>query len=123
MFERIKKATLTNSHGEMNFLRIEEGNLPDEGWGDFTEKTQSGDFIIGHSESGHHHILDADGVQVMERESDGFKVLKAIVTKPTALRQDASTPHERQIVEPGTYIITTSREKPFFQEQARRVAD
>ncbi len=123
IFDAITAATLTNAHGDVNFLRIDAGDLPTDGWSEFTDTTKSGDWIVGYSEQGHHHVLDREGVTIQKRESDGFLILKAIVTKPVALRQDAGNPHGAQVVQPGTYIITTAREKPFFQDQARRVAD
>lgn len=123
IFANITAATLTNAHGEVNFLRIDGGELPDDGWQDFTDISPGGGLIVGHSEQGHHHVLERHGVTIHQRESEGFLILKAIVTRPVALRQEAGTPHEAQVVQPGTYLITTAREKPFFQDQARRVAD
>lgn len=123
IFANITAATLTNAHGEVNFLRIDEGDIPTEGWEDFSDISPSGGLIVGHSEQGHHHVLERDGVTIQKRETNGFLTLKAIVTRPVALRQEAGNPHGTQIVQPGTYIITTAREKPFFQDQARRVAD
>lgn len=123
IFANIKSATLANAHGEVNFLRIDDGDLPLDGWSDFTDISVSGGLIVGHSEQGHHHVLDREGVTIQQRESNGFTILKAIVTRPSTLRQEAGSPHASQVVQPGTYLITTAREKPFFQEQARRVAD
>lgn len=122
ILKNVTKATLTNAHGEVNFLRIDEGEIGGD-WSPFTDFSKSGGVIVGHSEQGHHHVLERGGVSVEQTESNGFRILKAIVTTPTALRQEAGVPHAPQIVEPGTYIITNSIEKPFFQEQARRVAD
>ncbi len=81
-------------------------------------------FIVGHSESGHHHVLEASGV-TMKRATDskGFEILHAIVTKPTKLKQAAGSPHKQQIVQPGKYIITKNIETDPFTKQARRVAD
>lgn len=123
IFANIKSATLTNAHGEVNFLRIDDGEMPSDGWSDFTDISASGGLIVGHSEQGHHHVLEREGVTIQHRDSNGFTILKAIVTHPVALRQEAGSPHESQVVHPGTYLITSAREKPFFQEQARRVAD
>lgn len=123
IFANVTNATLTNAHGEVNFLRIDEGQLPTDGWSDFSDVSRSGDWIVGHSEQGTHHVLDRDGVTIQTRESNGFRILKAIVTKPAVLYQDAGVPHDPQIIEPGEYIITNAVERSFFQDQARRVAD
>lgn len=87
---------------------------------------RNGVIVVGESESHHHHILDADGVTVMERISDiptGMRMLYAIVEKPTKLRQTAGNPHGEHHIEPGTYEIPIKREFNPFTEQARRVAD
>ena len=87
---------------------------------------KDGVIIVGESESHHHHVLDADGVTVMERTSgvpEGMRVLYAIVEKPTRLRQTAGNPHGAHTIEPGKYVIPIKREYDPFLEQARRVAD
>lgn len=111
--------------GEVRIERIEA--LP-EGLSPFTAKTPQGDYIVSHSESGHHHLLDGDCVDVMERElppefGAGMKVLYAIVKEPTAMRQSAAKPHETAPMEPGIYEMTISTEVDPFTKQARRVAD
>lgn len=121
IFEKIKTCELTNAHGEVNFFRITDGAMDLVG---FTAiKPVKGSYIVGHSESGHNHILEAAGVDVMEREYEGMKILRAIVKTPVALKQSAGSPHKQQIVEPGEYFITNNVEYNPFAEQARRVAD
>lgn len=122
IFGQIKEAKITNSHGEVNFLLIANGDINLEGFVDVTPEP-NGTFIVGHSESGHHHLLEADGVNVKERISDGMKILYALVDKPVALRQEAGSPHKQQIIQPGAYLITNNSEYDPFTEQARRVAD
>ena len=92
----------------------------------FTERSKSGDWIISHSETGHHHILGAAGVEVMERTKDvpnGMRILYAIVSEPTRLYQDAAVPHGTHEVQPGIYEMRIAREYDPIMEQARRVAD
>lgn len=87
---------------------------------------KNGVIIVGESESHHHHVLDAEGVTVMERVSNvpaGMRILYAIVEKPTQLRQTAGNPHGAHTIAPGTYVIPIKREFNPFLEQARRVAD
>lgn len=87
---------------------------------------KNGVIIVGESESHHHHVLDAEGVTVVERISDvpaGMRILYAIVEKPTQLRQTAGNPHGAHTIEPGKYVIPIKREFNPFLEQARRVAD
>ena len=122
MFDNIE-TLFTNAHGEINFFRVTKGKVQAGDMKPFSEKTKDGAFIVGHSESGHHHVLESAGATVMERQLDGMRVLYAILENPGELRQGAAVPHESQTVEPGEYIITTAREYDPFTQQARRVAD
>lgn len=86
----------------------------------------NGVLIVGESESHHHHVLDAEGVTVLERTSGvprGMRILYAIVEKRTTLRQTAGNPHGAHVIEPGKYEIPIKREFNPFTEMARRVAD
>lgn len=89
------------------------------------ERNRAGAAIISHSESGHHHVIA--GADVMERVNDvppGMRILYAIVKDPTALRQDAPTPHgEIPLEADSIYELRVSREYDPFAEQARQVAD
>lgn len=122
IFSNIKKATVSNAHGEVNFVRIEEGAVPFDKMRKVSPT--EGTYIVGHSESGHHHVLEADDVTLRETESEGMKILYAIVENPVSLRQKAGgNAHAEQIIEPGHYIVTNNREYNPFLKQARRVAD
>jgi hypothetical protein len=89
------------------------------------EKDTKGNFIISHSESGHHHVIG--GADVLERTNDvpaGLAILYAIVKDPTSLKQDAPTPHKEIPLDANSiYELRISREFDPFAEQARRVAD
>jgi hypothetical protein len=110
------------AQGEVNLRRVAE--LPT---GLVPVQPEHGRFIVGHSESGHHHSLpDVEGVIVMERVKDvpeGMKIFYAVLENPTALSQDAASPHETVALDPGIFEIKISREYDPFAEQARRVAD
>lgn len=122
VYKEIKSAQLTNSHGEVNFLRIEDGSVPEDGWEDCGADKDV--FVVGHSESGHNHVLEREGVTMRQTRDDrGFQILHAIVTHPVTLRQQAGAPHAEQTIQPGEYIITNNVETSPFTKQARRVAD
>lgn len=112
----------TFAQGEIYARKIKalpEGLLP------FTEKTSGGAWIISHSESGHHHVIDG-GATVLERTTDvpaGLRILYAIVETPTSLRQDAANAHGAHDLNPGIYEFRIAREFDPFLQQARRVAD
>ncbi|MCW2309689.1 hypothetical protein [Rhodobium gokarnense] len=120
-FDNVTACRLTNAHGEVNFIRIDEGTVDTDGFA-LVGPGPDG-FIVGHSESGHHHVLEAGGATVMEFQDAGMKMLYAILGKPAVLKQSAGDPHEEQVVEPGAYLITNNQEYNPFTEQARRVAD
>lgn len=88
---------------------------------------EKGLYIVGHSESGHHHGFRAQGgVAVMERTEGvpaGMQAFYAVLNQPTALEQNAASPHEALMLDEGIYEIRISREYDPFAEQARRVAD
>lgn len=112
----------------MNIRQGEVRLFPVEDFGDHETREMApvnGAWIVGESESHHHHILDADGVTVLERvrAPAGMRILHAIVEKPTTLRQTAGNPHGAHVVAPGKYTIHIKREFNPFAEQARRVAD
>ena len=113
---------MVKQQGEVHVRRVEalpEGLSP-------ASIEKSGVYIVSHSESGHHHVLDAACVEVMERTRDvpaGMAILYAIVREPTALSQTAANPHGQIDLDPGIYEMRISREFNPFAEQARRVAD
>lgn len=87
---------------------------------------KDGAYIISHSETGHHHVIDCADAEVMERTKDvpaGMRIIQAIVKNPTRLRQTAGVPHGEIDLEPGVYEFRIAREHDPFREEARRVAD
>lgn len=114
--------TVIAQQGEAKIYRISA--LPEVMETAPIERTKGGAAIISHSEQGHHHVLDC--ADVMERTDNvpaGMRILYAIVTAPTALRQDAAVPHSPVPLDPGIYEFRVQREYDPFMEQARRVAD
>lgn len=117
------KRIVVAQQGEVKVYKITA--LPDGIQTQAPERTATGAVIISHSESGHHHVIA--GADVLERTNDvpaGMRILYAIVRDPTALRQDASTPHgEIPLEGDSIYELRVSREYDPFAEQARHVAD
>lgn len=116
------KRTVIAQQGEAKVFRIDA--LPKNMQTRVAERTTSGAAIISHSESGHHHCIS--GAEVLERIDNvpaGMAILYAIVKDPTALRQDAASPHGEIKLDPGLYEFRVSREYDPFAEQVRRVAD
>ena len=117
---------IVQQQGEVRIEMID--SIPDD-LKPFDERTQNGEyFIVSHSESGNHHVLDCNAVELWERPlppelGKGMRLLYAIVKNPTEMRQDANVPHETAPMQPGMYELTISTEIDPFTNQARRVED
>jgi hypothetical protein len=87
---------------------------------------EDGQFIIGHSETGHHHVLIADSAAVFEAQDapEGMRVLYALLDTPGELRHlRGYDTHGSHFLEPGVYMFRTDREYDPYAELARGVAD
>jgi hypothetical protein len=80
-------------------------------------------FVIGHSESGHHHVLVADGARLFQDANapEGMRVLYAILKSPGQLKHlrdfDTHAPH---VFEAGAVIMfRCDRELDPFGGRAR----
>jgi hypothetical protein len=113
------------AQGEITIVRV--GDVP-------TRKKLNGDalvlengrYVIGHSETGHHHVLDrADGVTVSVVDtSEGMRILRAILENPTVLEhQRPYDTHEPLLLAPGEYEFRIGREYDPFEEIMRTQAD
>lgn len=113
------------AQGEITLIRIGDvGTATPAGYSAMA--AENGSIIVGHSETGHHHVMDATAVSamVMDRPPEGLRILRLIVAEPTALRhQRGHDTHEALIVPPGAYEVRIGREYDPFQQLARRVAD
>lgn len=90
-------------------------------------KVENGRLIVGHSETGHHHVIKAGGVDVMEMPapSEGIRILRMIVADPDKkLEHDRSyDTHEAIGLPPGNYEIRIGREFDPYAQIARQQAD
>lgn len=113
------------AQGEITVIRL--GTVPkDKNLSGQILKAEGGVFIVGHSETGHHHVIGAKdaNVCVMEKAPEGMRILRAILESPTSLDhlRDHDT-HEGIMLEPGLYEFRIGREFDPYQEIARRQAD
>lgn len=115
------------AQGEITIRRV--GNLPKDRKlpsGFTAMKPENGKFIIGHSETGHHHIIDAIGavVGVMDRPPEGMRVLYAILENPLSLEHlRPYDTHGAQMNDPGVYEFRIAREYDHYAELARQSMD
>ena len=115
------------AQGEITIRRI--GDVPTKCSlpGYTAMKPENGKFIIGHSETGHHHVLDRTSgvdIAVMDAPPQGMKILRAIIENPTSLvhLRDHDT-HEPIQLLPGEYEFRIAREFDHYAELARQSAD
>jgi len=116
------------AQGEITIRRI--GDVPKKraertGWSEL--KPEGGRYIIGHSETGHHHCLsrnDGADVMVLDNPPEGMRVLYAILENPTSLDhlRDHDT-HESIMLPPGEYEFRIAREYDPYEELARQSRD
>jgi len=116
------------AQGELRIYKIDA--LPKGIGTKAPERTESGAFIISHSEKGHHHVLGGD-VDVIEHEekvefgsqSIALRTLYAIVREPTALHQTATNNHDDIMLDPGIIMFRADVEFDPFGAQIREVRD
>lgn len=90
-------------------------------------KEEKGRFIIGHSETGHHHVMERTGVEVVEMPSPsaGIRVLRMIVSDPhkELVHERGYDTHEALGFSEGAYEIRIGREFDPYAQLARQQAD
>ena len=104
------------AQGDLLITRIDE--IPS---GTIPAKIEDGQYVLAHSETGHHHVIEADACECMEAANDPF-VSYLRVTKSASLRHLRSFDTHAPIhVQPGLYRINRQRE--YTPEGFRRAAD
>lgn len=86
---------------------------------------ENGKHIIGHSETGHHHVLERSAQVFVAKDAPaGMRILYAIVAEPNALiHARPFDTHETINLEPGMYEFRIGREFDPYAEIARQQAD
>lgn len=90
-------------------------------------KVENGRFIIGHSETGHHHVIERGGIDVMEMPapSAGIRLLRMIVADPDKklVHERGHDTHEELGLPPGSYELRIGREYDPYAQLARQQMD
>ena len=111
----------TAAQGEITIRRISK--LPD-GVKEMTP--ENGVFVVGHSETGHDHVMTMDRAKFFEAANPpaGMRILYALLDAPKELihRREFDT-HQPISHEPGIYEYRIGREYDPYAEIARRQAD
>ena len=112
----MKKVKDMAAQGDVMFIRIDE--IPSDA---IKAKEENGNFIVAHSETGHHHVIDSRNAQMLIDKTNEF-IAYIKVSKPTEVEHQRSfDTHESLLLEPGSYEVRRQRE--YVAEGFRRVAD
>lgn len=112
----MKTFTNTCAQGDVYIRRIDA--LPD---GTEIVSPEGGRHIVTHSETGHHHVMEAEHV-TMRRLPDSIMDILLEVEKATPLvHLRPNDTHEPIMFEPGVYHVRRQRE--YTPEGFRRVED
>lgn len=117
----MKTFVKTAAQGEISIRRVEKMPALVK-----PMELEGGKFIIGHSETGHHHVMDRQNKTVFESTNapEGMRVLYAVLEKASELTHERGhDTHETIQFEPGIYEFRLGREYDPYAELARRVAD
>jgi hypothetical protein len=104
------------AQGDVMFIRVNElpKNLD-------LAKAENGKFIVAHSETGHHHVIDSKNAQMLIDKTNAF-ISYIKVLKPTEVEHQRSfDTHQSLLLAPGNYEVRRQRE--YVPEGFRRVAD
>lgn len=86
-------------------------------------KPEAGNYIVAHSETGHHHVMDAERVTMYRLPEEIYECF-LVVEEPTPLTHLRSfDTHESIMFERGVYNIRRQRERAYTPEGWRRAAD
>lgn len=123
----MKTIESTAAQGEIYIVRIGDHAPKNFLKGGAALKAEGNRYIIGHSETGHHHVLERAGVTVMEMPSPstGIRLLRAIIENPdkALVHERGYDTHEAIGLPPGAYEFRTGREYDPYQQLARQQAD
>lgn len=104
------------AQGDVMFIRIEE--IPADA---VKAETECGKYIVAHSETGHHHVVDSKNAQMLIDKTNSF-IAYIKVLKPVEVEHKRSfDTHESIVLSPGNYQVR--RQQEYTPEGFRRVAD
>lgn len=81
-------------------------------------------FIAGHSESGHHHVLEAkQEFEVIEPENLGDDLFIRLLSPANVVHKKSHEIHETKVLQPGTYQVYPAEEYSPFTKVMQRQFD
>lgn len=118
----MKTFMLRAAQGEIQITRIGDVDAPLPSGANLS--LDNGKMVIGHSETGHHHVLERPARVVEVTGGDGMRLLYALLEQPNALihERDHDT-HETISLSPGVYEFRITREFDAYAQIARQQMD
>lgn len=108
--------------GEVSVFKIADDKLPD--WPELAR--ENGQMIVGHSETGHHHVIERpEAVKIVQKPDGGaMSILRMIVSEPTRIIHQRDTHTHTPIpLDPGVYEVRGQIERDPYADAIRRAAD
>ena len=103
------------AQGDVMLIRVEDDQIPVlDGWKE--SNIEGGKYIVAHSETGHHHVVDSDACVLYENPSPNQDRFSSTITylkvdEPTDLIHEREfDTHETLNLSPGFYKVKRQRE-------------
>lgn len=81
-------------------------------------------YIAGHSESGHHHVLESkQPFTVIEPENMGDSLFIELLSPANVVHKKSFEIHETKVLQPGTYEVYPAQEYNPFEQVMQRQYD
>lgn len=85
--------------------------------------TRSKSFTVGHSESGHHHILESNTEFEVLAGDENYDLYLRLFEPAKLVHKKIFDIHETEIIVPGDYAVYTKTEYDPFRDVVRAVYD
>lgn len=106
------------AQGDMLLRRIDKDKLPE---GLVPAKAENGNFILAHSETGHHHVVKERSAQLLIDQTNDF-ISYLNVSEPCEIEHLRShDTHEPIAIDVGVYEVR--RQQEYTPQGLRRVQD
>lgn len=110
--KEIKMKVFAIRHGEILLKPVDE--IP-------TKVEQHKTFIVGHSETGHHHILESE--RTFDVATEGLEVYMELFAPAKLVHQKEVDKHDTLVVPAGKYQVVHKTEYSPFEQTIKRVQD
>jgi len=108
----------TSPQGDLDWIPIE--SIPKNA---IKKEPEDGHYILAHSETGHHHVLDrVNNINYYQCANDPFSGYLEVIENPVELKHLRSfDTHAPQTIPPGKYYVPRGRE--YTPQGFRRTID